>query len=121
MQTQKSIRWLGLGLVLILSAGCSKNSVYSFEISSRLKGGGKVSMTVDVEFADASGTRELAQKLETVKYAMYLVLSRKSAAEMERLGNQKTANSISRILLRHLEQKAGAVRVRRFHIEPRPG
>lgn len=113
--------WTGCILFPILFVCCSKNPVFSFDISSRLLGGGKVSMVVDVEFQDPSGIEELKQQLEKIKYALYLVFSRKSAEEMTKLGEQKTANSISQILRRHLNQKANAVRVRQFRIDPKSG
>lgn len=106
---------IGLGLV----AACTQREHASFDVSSQLLGGGKVSMTVKVDFTDRKGVAELQNKMETIQYALYLVFSRKTADELTALGKQKTETSIHQILRKHLEQKALAVHVQDFTVRPR--
>ena len=113
-----SVRFICI-LVLGLFAACTQREHISFDVSSQLLGGGRVSMKVNVDFKDQKGVAELQQKMETIQYALYLVFSRKSADELASLGKQKTENSIYQILRKHLEQPALAVHVQDFTVRPR--
>jgi flagellar basal body-associated protein FliL len=113
------VRYFLFFVLLGLLAACTQREHASFDVNSQLLGGGRVSMTVNVDFKDKQGVAELQKKMETIRYALYLVFSRKSADELSSLGKQKTENSIHQILLKHLEQRALAVRVQDFTIKPR--
>lgn len=106
-------------IMILGSVSCSQRQHFSFDVSSPLLGGGNVRMAVEVDFQDQAGVEELQKKLETIQYALYLVFSRKSAEELTSLGEHKTANSIYQILQKYLDQKALAVRVQNFAVEPK--
>ncbi|RJP79787.1 MAG: hypothetical protein C4522_09270 [Desulfobacteraceae bacterium] len=121
MKKHYKVRLIHIVMIILVfgSVSCSQRQHFSFDVTSRLLGGGKVSMVVEVDFQDQAGVEELRNKLETIQYALYLVFSRKSAEELSSLGEHKTANSIYQILQKHLAQKAMAVRVQNFTIEPK--
>lgn len=100
-------------------AACSSPQIYSFNISSRLLGGGKIIVDVDVDFENKKGPEELDGKLKEVRYAFTLVYSRKKYEDLEHQGEVKTLIVLKKILEMHLDEKPVAVRTRNYKVQPR--
>jgi flagellar basal body-associated protein FliL len=106
-------------LCLITTYACNSNTRQTFtsDFSSRLSGGGKVTMTFEVDFRNKTGIDEFKTKIEKIKYALTLTLSRKKGQELIAEGKKKTTNSLGSILKKYLNEKALAVRITNFKLQ----
>ena len=74
-------------------------------------------MTFEVDFKNKTGIDELNSKIDKIKYALTLSLSRKKGQELVAEGKKKTRNSLGSILKKYLNETALAIRITSFELQ----
>ena len=74
-------------------------------------------MTFKVDFKDKTGVDELKRKIDKIKYALRLSLSRKKGQDLVAEGEKKTITSLGSILKKYINEKALAIRMTNFKLQ----